>query len=533
MPFMFAPFFVLAAQSPSRQSAFRQAVAAHLVLLGVGVLIVIHQAAGVGAVVLGHLLLVTGIVEGALLIGWRLTQLPRSQALEFLLVSPLRPRPLFLAEALVGLTLLAFVTLSGLPVLLLLVVGGVLDRLDPVPLLLVPFTWGAITGLGLTAWAYEAKRTRRWLERIGLALILLYLIVGILAGENLRRWIDFLPATIRQAILESFVGLHTHNPFGILSHWLQNDFPTAWPRMAGLLVGSLAGIALLLLRAATRLQGHFHERHYEPVRDVRGERRPPIRNRPLAWWAVKRVTEYSGKANLYLAGGFCLLYAAYIIAADQWPAWMGRRIFEICDAGGGIATLTTALVVLSAVPAAFQYGLWDSNTHDRCRRLELLLLTELQPDDYQDAALRAAWVRGRGYFLAAGLLWIAGLIGGRMSLGVVSAAVAAGVLLWVFYFSLGFWAFARGAQANGLGMLLTVGLPLTTWGVARMGWPLFASWLPPGMVHSAGQDGSLAWLVGPMTLAVATLVITRRSLTHGDAQLRHWYDQHHGVQVVR
>jgi hypothetical protein len=35
---------------------------------------------------LGHILLVAGVVEGATLIGWRLTQLPRSQALDFLLV---------------------------------------------------------------------------------------------------------------------------------------------------------------------------------------------------------------------------------------------------------------------------------------------------------------------------------------------------------------------------------------------------------------------------------------------------------------
>ena len=50
-------------------------------------------------VLLGHLLLVAGIVEGAVLVGWRLTQLPRSQALEFLLVSPLQPRRVFLGEA--------------------------------------------------------------------------------------------------------------------------------------------------------------------------------------------------------------------------------------------------------------------------------------------------------------------------------------------------------------------------------------------------------------------------------------------------
>ena len=49
-------------------------------------------------------------------VGWRLTQLPKSQALEFLLVSPLRPRRLLFAEALVGLAQLGLVTLSGLPV---------------------------------------------------------------------------------------------------------------------------------------------------------------------------------------------------------------------------------------------------------------------------------------------------------------------------------------------------------------------------------------------------------------------------------
>ena len=32
---------------------------------------------------------------------------------------------------------------------------------DLVPLALVPALWGAITGLGLTAWAYESLRVRR------------------------------------------------------------------------------------------------------------------------------------------------------------------------------------------------------------------------------------------------------------------------------------------------------------------------------------------------------------------------------------
>jgi hypothetical protein len=113
---MFYPFFALAAQSPSRQRTFRRAAAAHLCVLAGAVWALYGHGPGTPPLLLGHVLLVAGIVQGAALVGWRLTQLPKSQALEFLLVSPLRPRRLLLAEALVGLAQLGLVTLSGLPV---------------------------------------------------------------------------------------------------------------------------------------------------------------------------------------------------------------------------------------------------------------------------------------------------------------------------------------------------------------------------------------------------------------------------------
>src|SRR6266542_5533878 len=142
---MLSPFFTLAAVSPGRQRTFRSLVAAHLVILACGVALLFTYREH-GRPLLGHVLLIAGIVEGALLIGWRLTQLPKSQALEFLLVSPVRPRQLFLAEALVGLTRLALVTLAGLPVLLLLAGEGLLDFLDLPPLFVMPLTLGAVAG---------------------------------------------------------------------------------------------------------------------------------------------------------------------------------------------------------------------------------------------------------------------------------------------------------------------------------------------------------------------------------------------------
>src|SRR5438105_14875807 len=146
---MFTPFFALAAVSPGRQLAFRYLVIAHLMILAGCVWGLPRNNQTGAAVLLGSVLVIAGIVEGAILIGWRLTQLPKSQALEFLLVSPLRPRRVLIAEALVGLARLALVTLAGLPVLLLLALDGYLDLLDVAPLLVLPLTWGAIAGLGL------------------------------------------------------------------------------------------------------------------------------------------------------------------------------------------------------------------------------------------------------------------------------------------------------------------------------------------------------------------------------------------------
>ena len=77
----------------------------------------------------------------------------------------------------------------------------------------------------------------------------------------------------------------------------------------------------------------------------------------MTWWAVKRVSRYSGQINVWLAGGFGLLYAAYTLASPNWPSWMGHAVFEIFDRMGGLPILATTLMVLATVPAAFQYGL--------------------------------------------------------------------------------------------------------------------------------------------------------------------------------
>jgi hypothetical protein len=459
--------------------------------------------------------------------------------------------------------------------------------IDLGPLLLMPFTWGAITGLGLTVWAYEARGVRRWGERVILCLIVFYLIVGVLVAEHLQEWLEWrdwwcldLPGEkklyVGWYLWQAFLGVHHYSPFYIMQTWFQKPASRTIDDMVGLEAGALVVVGLLLWRSASRLKGHFHDRHYSPMRASEpgrsrwwlklatvpvspwltggaglvevlepaaepadpGSVRPAgapsgsrgiIGDRPLAWWAVRRVSEYSGRVNLWLAGGFSLLYSAYVLAGTSWPDVLGRVVFLITDENGGISMLTAGLVVLAAAPAALQYGLWDSNAQDRCRRLELLLLTELDAPDYWQASAAAAWRRGRGYFYVALLLWGAGLLAGRMSVLQVAAALAASIILWGLYFVLGFRAFSRGMQAGGLGSLLTLGVPVLVIALAKAGWPAVAALLPPGAIYYASaQPLSWVWAIGPIVAGLAGLAIARRALERCDPDLRRWYDGNHG-----
>lgn len=525
------PFFTLAAVSPSRQRALRMLLAGHVAALGMTALGLQWIGALARPLAVGNVVLIAGIIEGALLVGWRLTQLPKSQALEFLLVSPLRPARVLLAEALVGLSRLALTTLSGLPILMLLIIQGTIYAADVATLLVVPFIWGAVTGLGLTAWAYESDLVRRWGERFVVILILLYLVVGVLAAEHLPQWLTALPAGWGRPILRAFEAFHEYNPFGVIRFAMQVSPAWAQERIAFVEWLGVGLAVVLLARAALRLQGHFQDWHYRPVLAVNDRLRPAVGDRPLAWWAVKRVSRYSGRINLWLAGGFGTLFACYTVFENVWPSWLGRQVFVTFENLGGIPMLTTALVLLAAVPAAFQYGLWDANAHDRCRRLELLLLTDLDSRAYWQAAATAAWRRGRGYFVVALLLWLAALLAGKLEVTQMLAALAAGVVLWGLYFALGFRAFAKGLQANTLGVALTVMLPIATWLLLAGGWPELSRWLPPGSVYGAVQGITWSGMAGVLVAGLTALMIARNAQERCDQDLRRWYQAHHGVQA--
>lgn len=531
---MLRPFFDVAMLAPGRQLTFRRVVVGHVLFVAAAAWLLVGSGKIDGLTTLGYVLLSLAMVEGAAVIGWRLTQLPKSQALEFLLVSPVQPRRVFAAEALVGLGRFALAWLAALPVFLAMLLFGFVAPLDLLPLFVLPFVWGTATAAALTAWVYEPVLVRRLGELLGLLGVLIYLVVGVLAGEHLVQWLQVLPDGLARFVYDAVLFGHTMNPFGVVRYWFAPD-AVEWVAVERLTWVTAVGLGLLAVagvRAAFRLKGHFHDRHYTPQSAGRQAQTRQIGDRPLSWWAVRRVMEYSGRVNVYLAGGFALVYAAYLVAGDAWPAWMGRLVFQLFDLWGGPPTVATAMSVLAAVPAVFQFGLWDSTAQNRCKRLELLLLTHLSGRDYWHASLAAAWKRGRAYLLVAGLLWAALAISGRVAWWEALAAAAGAGVLWATGFAVGFRSFATGYQTSGLASLFTLGLPLLLFGLLKAGWTTLAGLVPAGLCHLPVSSGvNWGWTVGMLGWLALAVWLTRTGLANCDADLRAWYDANQGKKA--
>src|SRR5262245_23569369 len=129
--------------SPNRQRSFRAAVVLHIALSALVTVMVLRDSAALP--IAGQILLIAGLVEGAVLVAWRLTQIPKGQALEFLLVSPIQPKRVFLAESAVGMARLTLIAFAALPALGLLVLAGRIGGDDLLVLMVMPLTWGMVS----------------------------------------------------------------------------------------------------------------------------------------------------------------------------------------------------------------------------------------------------------------------------------------------------------------------------------------------------------------------------------------------------
>ena len=532
---MLRPFFAIAMIAPARQLSFRRIAVGHALFVATLAWLTATDGTPHGITTFGYVLLALAMVEGATLIGWRLTQLPKSQALEFLLVSPVQPKRVFAAEALVGLSRFALVWFGGLPVYLALILSGAITPLDLWPLAALPFIWGAAIALLLSAWVYETIFIRRIGELLGLFSVLLYLSLGVLVGERLVQWLEDLPGPLGRFLFDGVLFFHEMNPFGVMRYWFSPGAVDwiAFERMNWLVGGGTLLTLAAGFRAAARLKGHFHDRHYKPIDSSRQSQLDAIGDRPLSWWAVRRVMEFSGRINFWLAGGFSVMYSAYLVAGDDWPPWMGRIVFQLFDNWGGPPTVATAMAVLAAVPAVFQYGLWDATVQDRCKRLELLLLSDLNSRDYWLASRAAAWRRGRGYLAIAAMLWLAMGISGYTTWPGVLASAVGGLSLWAFCFAVGFRSFSTGNQTSGLASVITLGFPLLLFGLLRVGYGTWAGLLPTGLCHLPAMGGwNWTWPLGLTATLGFTYWLTRSGLRNCDRDLRAWYDANQGTKAA-
>ena len=532
---MIAAFFRRAALAPARQQMLRQAAAGHAAAVTATTLAGVGTGGG-GAAWLGVVMLLDGILGGLLLVGWRLTQWPKTRALEALLVTPPAAFRSTLHELAVTVTAFALAYLAAAPVLLVAVALGWLQPAETLLAGTLGLLWGTAVGLAVTSWSYEPARLRKAGERLFLAGLGVYLLFVGLAGERALQWLAAGGADA-SAVRESVLGFHSGNPFAVA---LRLGGAEVFGAADGSLLTAVRwNLALplvlmpaLALRIACRLQPHYMEHHFGRRAVAAGSSGPGLR--PLAWWAVRRVRRYSGNANVWLALGASALYAARLLAGDAWPTWMGGAVFAVYERLGGVAGLATALTVLAAVPAAYQFGLWDSTAAQRLQKLELLLLTDLGGRDYLRASLAASFDRGRWYALAAAVLILVGTVVGRLTPAHALFGAVGAVAMGTLHLGIGFRTLAKSSGGTWVGFTLSIALPLAQWFLWRAGWTGVASVLPAGAVYAA-WTGTGPMLV-PLTVFALELALAAwllRSATDAfDRRLRSWYAANHGLATT-
>jgi hypothetical protein len=472
--------------------------------------------------------------------GWRVAQFPKSRAAEFHLVAPVADVEIVAAQVVGGLLRTALVVLAFGPIVAGLWGAGWIAPAEAAALLAIPLAAGCLAGLGLAVAAYEPAWVRRLIERLVLAAVLAYLVLFGLAGAwflpwALRTWYAWTGSSA-WGLTSSGAVLRYFNPFRLLGGLGQGDTAgLAW-RVVGVTGLLLALCGLCCWRLAARLRRHYLEENFGTTRGRRRFARP-IGDNPLAWWTARRVTRFRGHVNLYLAWAVVLLYSAWLFLADAWPAWLAGGVLRRIEGYGGEALLATAALQLAVVGVAFLDGLWDSNLRERLARLELLLVTPLSPRRWMTASAVAGWTRGRGYVLAALVVWIASAAAGRITWPVCLALCGLSAAWMLLVFAAAFALFTRLAddrRSAAWGLLLSVGPPLLTWGLFAAHLARWAAATPLGAIYllalpAAERNAAMDWNAGGFAVLIvastalwlcASAWLLRRTLRGFDIEMR-------------
>jgi len=523
---------------------WRSLIVATVAVLGVVTLATSRQSPILATEAVATTQLLAGLLVGGFLTGWRVAQFPKSRAAEVQLLAPVSDWVHVGGELAAGMIRTAIVLMAITPMVVGLVALGWLRPGEATVLVALPIIGGWLAGLLLAVIAYEPVWVRRLLERGFLVFVLVYLVSLGLFGQwfvpRLLVWWD-VQTSQPAAPLAITAGWFSYlNPFRLLSAAGDHSGNVSLTRLAAVAALLLAISGLCLYRLVRRLRPHYDEFHFA-ARSKRGGRSKRLGNWPLSWWTAHRVGQFKGRVNLYLAWATIGLYGGWLIAGENWPAWLATGQLRVFAQLGGQALLATAALQLAVVGLAFLNGLWDSNTAQRVGRLELLLVTQLEARDYLRASIVAAWTRGRGYVLGVLAMWVTSAVAAKLTWSACLGLVWLAGAYLVLSMGVAFRNFARlpNDRAVGLwGLGWSVGMPVLTVALFQFDLPRLAAVTPLGAVFLASmppQDYVRLTLWSPTILWTMALLasiawtaiglgLITSALRDFDAEIRDWFE---------
>lgn len=486
------------------------------------------------------------VVIGGSLTGWRVTQFPKSRAAEFHLAMPVSDWVIVGGDLLSGMVRTALVMMTALPIIAAMYGAGWVDFPQAFAMFSIPLACGWLVGISLAVVAYSPVWLRRVIEIAMMILVLAYLILFGLAAQFflpwlLMLWIEYSKTSIAVWI-DPNEAMRYFNPFRLLGVLGQEEQAQIGLRVAAVLAMLLGLCGLGAWRLQQRLRAHYLEENYGNQYRKK-EYVKPIRDNPLAWWTHRRVSRFRGQINVYLGWATIGLFSAWMIFHASWPTWLGPMLMLAFHIFGGQAMLGVFALQFGLVATAFLSGLWDSNPQQRVGRLELLLVSPLEAQQFLEGSIAASWTRGKQFLAMAVFVWTMAVLADRIAWWNLALLLPCAAIYVFAYFALAFrnFTFVKSDRASASwGMAMSLGSPFLTMACFMSGFGKLGAVTPLGGIFLLALPANLIErLTGwPWYQALAIILVAfaayfvlgvwllRTTLASFDHEIRAWFAYH-------